>query len=185
MSKVFLDANILYSGTCRSLFIWLHVNRAVEMYWSQEAWDEVFRNFAEKNDADKSARFKSSMQKNAIDEFPECMISPGSFTPVGLKDRDDEHILAAAVVAGADFLLTNDIVLLGEALPTSLAVKIMKPDDFLVDVASLKNPESVKQSVHDHIQSLKSKPSRIIYSDNLTKSGLGKFAQYYLLLGDF
>ena len=177
MSKVFLDANILYSGTCRSLFIWLHVNRAIEMYWSQEAWDEVFRNFAEKNDADKSARFKSSMQKNAIDEFPECMISPGFFTPVGLKDKDDEHILAAAVVAGADFLLTNDIVLLGEVLPASLDVKIVKPDDFLVDVASLKNPESVKQSIHDHVQSLKSNPTSEIYTASLVKAGLARVSK--------
>ncbi len=130
MFKVFLDANILYSGTCRSLLIWLHVNRAVEIYWSQEAWDEVFRNFADKNDVDKSVRFKSSMQKNAIDEFPECMVSPGFFTPVGLKDKDDEHILAAAVVASADFLLTNDVILLDEVLPDGLAVKIMKPDEF-------------------------------------------------------
>jgi hypothetical protein len=66
MFNVFLDANILYSGTCRSLFIWLHVNRAVEIYWSQEVWNEVFRNFAEKNEVEKSARFKMSMQKKDI-----------------------------------------------------------------------------------------------------------------------
>lgn len=71
-------------------------------------WDEVFRNFAEKNDPDKSACFRSSMQKNVIDEFSDCIASPGSFTSVGLKDKDDEHILAAAaVVAGAELLLLS------------------------------------------------------------------------------
>lgn len=178
MFKVFLDANILYSGTCRSLFIWLHVNRAVELFWSQEAWDEVFRNFAEKNNADKSFCFKSSMQKNAIDEFPGCMVSPGAFISVGLKDKCDEHILAAAIVASAEYLLTNDIVLLGEYLPTTLELKIMKPDDFLIILSEI-TPELLMQSVSDHIGSLSlSNPDISLYCKSLQNSGLIKLSNW-------
>ena len=74
MKKVFLDANVLYSSTNRSLFIWLHTNKVVEIYWSQPAWDEVFKNYGIKNPK-KDMSFRSSMKKNAIDKFNECMVS--------------------------------------------------------------------------------------------------------------
>lgn len=108
------------------------------------------------------------MQKNAIDKYPEHMVRVDSFTPVGLKDKDDEHILAAAVQANADFLLTNDVVLLSENLSAKIYVKLIKPDDFLADEAALYSPEAIKQSVDDHINSLaNSKPSMSDYLESL------------------
>ena len=179
MKKVFLDANVLYSGTCRSLFIWLHANKVVEIYWSQLAWDEVFRNFEINNDVETGAKFQTSMQKNAIDKYPEYMVRVASFTPAGLKDKDDEHILAAAVQANTDFLLTNDVVLLSENLSAKIYVKLIKPDDFLVDEAALYSPEAIKQSVEDHINNLaKTKPSRSDYLESLKRSQLGRFAAW-------
>lgn len=179
MKKVFLDANVLYSGTCRSLFIWLHANKVVEIHWSQLAWDEVFRNFEINNDVEAGAKFQTSMQKNAIDKYPEHMVRVDSFTPVGLKDKDDEHILAAAVQVNADFLLTNDVVLLSENLPAKINVKLIKPDDFLVDEAALYSPEAVKQSVNDHINSLaNTKPSKSDYLESIKKCQLGRFAAW-------
>ncbi len=179
MKKAFLDANVLYSGTCRSLFIWLHTNKVVEIYWSQSAWNEVFRNFEINNGVEVGAKFQTSMQKNAIDKYPEHMVRVDSFTPVGLKDKDDEHILAAAVQVNADFLLTNDVILFSENLSEKISVKLIKPDDFLVDEAALYSPEAIKQSVNDHINNLsKTKPSRDNYLESLKRSQLGRFAAW-------
>lgn len=176
MKKVFLDANILYSSTSRSLFIWLHINRAVEIYWSQPAWDEVFRNYG-KNNPESDAKFRSPMKKNAIDEFPECMVSVAAFDSVGLSDKDDEHILAAAIQVDADFLLTNDVVLLSEKLPAAITVKLMRPDDFLVGDAVVYAPEITRQAVEDHIKSLSAtKPSKADYLESLNRCLLGRFA---------
>ena len=90
MIKVFLDANVLYSNTMRSLFIWLHVNRVVEIYWTMEVWEEVFRGYGRKNDATKTESFRSSLTKNAIAEYPSCMVRLSPFEPIGLKDYNDE-----------------------------------------------------------------------------------------------
>ena len=179
MKKVFLDANVLYSGTCRSLFIWLHTNKVVGIYWSQSAWHEVFRNYEKNNGAEARAKFQVSMQKNAIDKYPEHMVRVDSFTPVGLKDKDDEHILAAAVQANADFLLTNDVILLSEKLSEKFNIKLEKPDDFLIDEAALYSPEAIKQSVSDHLNSLaKTKPGMSVYLESLKKCQLGRFAEW-------
>ena len=177
--KVFLDATILYSGTCRSLFIWLHTNNVVEIYWTQEAWNEVFRNFSKKNEPDLSAKFKRSMQKNVINEFTECLISLELFTPIGLKDKDDEHILAAAVQINAKYLLTNDEVLLKENLPNSMKVILIKPDDFLVEIALINSPQLVLDAVESHQNSLKtSRPDKTKYLESLKKAGLVKFSRF-------
>ncbi len=52
MIKVFLDANILYSNTSRSLFVWLHVNGIIEIYWSYDVWQEVFEAFRKNQPAE-------------------------------------------------------------------------------------------------------------------------------------
>lgn len=179
MKKVFLDANVLYSGTCRSLFIWLHTNKVVEIYWSRSVWDEVFRNYEKNSGAEAGARFQGSMQKNAIDKFPEQMVCVDSFIPIGLKDKDDEHILAAAVQANADFLLTNDVILLSEKLSEKFNIKLVKPDDFLMDEAALYSPQAIKQSVNDHISSLaNTKPSMSDYLESFKKCQLVRFAAW-------
>ena len=177
MKKVFLDANVLYSGTNRSLFIWLHTNKVVEIYWSQPAWDEVFKNYGI-NNPEKDMSFRSSMKKNAIDKFNECMVSLATHAPMGLKDKDDEHILAAAVQSNCEYLLTNDLILLSEALQAALTITLMSPDDFLSEVAVKYASESVRQSVEDHINSLNSKPSKADYLSSLNKSQLTKFAAW-------
>ena len=116
MKKVFLDANILYSNTARGLFIWLSKNGAIEIYWSKEAWEEAFSNFEEKNGLTEGLKFRTSMQKNAISSYPNNTVTLNPFTPVGLKDKDDEHILAAAKQTKADFVITQDKIFLSENL---------------------------------------------------------------------
>jgi predicted nucleic acid-binding protein len=98
MSKVFLDANILYSNTLRSLFIWLHKGQVIKVFWSMEVWEEAFNAFSRSHDADMSNKFRSSMLKNAITVYTECMVRVYDFTPIQLKDPNDEHVLSAAMV---------------------------------------------------------------------------------------
>lgn len=177
MIKVFLDANVLYSNTVRSLFIWLHVNGAVQIYWSVEAWEEAFRSFESKNGHEKGLRFRASMRKNAIDKFSECMVDPHPITAIGLKDPDDEHILSAAIKCESEFLLTNDATFVGEPLPSEVKTTLASPDIFLSNLI-VSNPVMVRQSVQDHIRSLSSKPTFEVYRESLRKSGVPSVASF-------
>lgn len=174
IAKVFLDANILYSGTCRSLFIWLYENRAIEIYWSQEVWDETFKNFAEKNNFEQTKKFTQSMQDNAIQQYSECMISIGVITPVGLVDVDDEHVVAGAKQCGANFIVTDDIGMLQFDF-TSHGLVAMSADDFIYDEVIQKTPSIFVQAVSDHIKNLpQSRPKKVTYFESLLKSRMLK-----------
>ena len=114
MFKVFLDANVLYSNAVRSLFIWLHINRAVHLFWSQKVWEEAFLAF-DRNNSDKLAeRFRASMMNNVLTLYPECLVRDYRESDHGLCDKKDNHVVSAALSAKVDFLLTFDHKLIAD-----------------------------------------------------------------------
>lgn len=177
MNRVFLDANVLYSNTARSLLIWLHINGAVDVFWSMEVWEEGFAAYARTHDAAIADRFRSAMTRNAIASYPSCMVQLPTFKAIGLKDPDDEHVVAAAIECTADYLVTNDETLLSENL-TKFDLAAIRPDDVMMDLTKTARL-SVIQSVHDHISNLPiSRPSLASYMQSLRKAGLEKFADW-------
>lgn len=149
------------------------------MLWSTHAWDEVFRNYAE-NNPDNAKRFRQSMQKNAIEELPECLATLGPYNPIGLIDKDDEPIAAAAIQCGAQYLLTNDAVFLGQgSLPGLRSLRLMPPDVFLISVPVANTPSSVQAAVEAHRASLTTtQPSKVSYCDSLNRAGLNQFSTW-------
>jgi len=176
MTKVFLDANILYPNTVRSLFIWLHKSGTVEIFWSMGVWEEAFTVFSRSHNDIESARFRSVITEKVIAGYPECLVADLSQpTFLGLKDKNDEHVVAAAASCNADYLISDDGVLLGEDLSKTSLIAL-KPDDLMIKLVS-ESPQSVVRSVHDHIENLpKTRPSIATYLQSLRNSGLTKFA---------
>jgi hypothetical protein len=105
------------------------------------------------------------------------MIKVPAYQPVGLKDPNDEHVVAAAKAGEVDYLVTNDVTLLGEDL-NQLDLLSTKPDDLLMALVK-SSSKSLIQSVRDHISNLpKSKPSLDIYIQSLRKAGLVQFGSW-------
>jgi predicted nucleic acid-binding protein len=178
MTMVFLDANVLYSNTTRSLFVWLHINKVIEVCWSMEVWEETFIAFGRSHNSLETTKFRSSMTKNAITGYPLSMVRPLKYPAVGLKDINDEHVVAAARTCNADYLVTLDEALLAEDL-TKLYLVQIKPDDLIMGVLLKTTPKTVVQSVQDHITNLsKSKPTLPVYLEGLRKAGLIGFAEW-------
>ena len=177
MIKIFVDANVLYSNAIRSLFIWLNTNDAIKIYWSMEAWEEVFAAYAKHHSDVDSNKFRAAMME-AVAAYPECLVQTvRSPIPVGLKDAKDEHIVAAAVECGADYVVTNDGALLDEDL-TKLDLITIKPDDMMMVLAEATSL-AVVQGVRDHVASLqKSRPSIATYLQGLRNAGIEKFADW-------
>lgn len=177
--KVFLDANILYSNTCRSLFIWLHQGGVVEIKWSQTAWDEVFRNYSLKNTSADAIKFQKSMEKNAISFFKDVKVSGYKLNVVGLTDPDDEHIVSAAVASDSDVVITDDKVLIQDLDTKGINPIGMTPDDFLMDISVQLVSDLVLYSVRNHINSLtKTNPTKSDYVQSLNKAGMPIFADW-------
>ena len=177
MNKVFLDANILYANTTRSLFVWLHTNEVIAAYWSYDVWEEAFEAFR-RHHPDRHEQIRKSLTERLIGAYPECLVQTPKSQPLGLKDPKDEHVLASASVCCADYVLTNDEILINDPQAVG-SWSLMTADQFLVTVAVAHSPLSVVQSVHDHITQLpQSRPTIDRYVASLRKSQLVEFADW-------
>lgn len=96
-----------------------------------------------------------------------------------MTDSDDEHILAAAIYCDADFLVTKDEILIADPKAKGTDIKLIRPDDLLVNHLCINHPNGVRQSVRDHIASLTTtKPTRGDYVQSLERVSLLKFASW-------
>jgi predicted nucleic acid-binding protein len=110
ISVVLADANILYSRTLRDYFLYAAAAGALEIHWSQQILDEMSRNLRNKlglGDAD-TLRLEHLM--NDYIEYALVDVKAGDLATVeGIEmDPRDRHVLAAALSAEADILLTEN-----------------------------------------------------------------------------
>jgi predicted nucleic acid-binding protein len=137
--RAFLDANVLYPVSLRNLLMRLTLARLFQALWSPHVHDEWIRAVLRDRpdlSADRLHRVRWAMDKQAEDSLVtgyESLI--GALT---LPDPDDRHVLAAAIVGGADVIVTRNL----EDFPAeSLApyeIEVRHPDEFvrhLIDLA--------------------------------------------------
>jgi predicted nucleic acid-binding protein len=126
--RVFLDSNILYSAThdVQSDFLAIWQFRDTTPIVSQYVLDEVSRNI---RSSQQRQHFERLLEQTEIISDADMRIVPATVSLVA-KDRP---ILAAAINARADYLVTGDMNHFGDLYDTSIAnVRIMKPRPFLL-----------------------------------------------------
>lgn len=127
-----LDANVLYPARLRDLLIRLDIAGLYQARWSEQILDECFRNIIENRPdlpTDRLARTRQHMNAALpaamVDGFEELIADQD------LPDPDDHHVLAAALKAGAGFLVTSNLDdFPADKVPTRIVV--LSPDDFVM-----------------------------------------------------
>lgn len=109
---VIYDANALFGNTQRDLLIRLAQSGLVQAKWTHAILDEVQRNLAANLpdiDPAKLERLRTLM----INAVPDCLVEEYESIIEGLKlpDPDDRHVLAAAIKANAQMIVTSGRVL--------------------------------------------------------------------------
>lgn len=176
MEKIIIDANVLYSNTLRSLFLWLLWRGGCATVWTKEIWDEVFRNYSK--DPEKEQAFRIQIENNVFVKFDSCMCILGSeYIPVGLPDPSDEHILALARQEGAAIIVTFNLKDFPEEKLKPHGIKSSHPDSYLC--ALLQHSEdAVKESISYQMKANHlTKPKKNMYFESLTKSGVTEFSK--------
>lgn len=176
MSKVVLDANVLYSNTLRNLFLWLSWNNLIEIFWSEEIWSEVFRNYSK--DQNKNEEFKNHIGGSVMVKFENSMknLKPG-YVPVGLRDPDDEHVVALARQENVELILTFNLDDFSEKILAAYQIKAFHPDVYLCELFH-KNPNEIKETILNLIsESKKTKPTKARYIEALAKANVKDFAR--------
>lgn len=131
---VIYDANVLYPSLLRDVLIRVAQRGLVRARWTERILDEVFDSLTANRpdlDAARLARTRELMNASIRDVLVD------GYEPliegVTLPDQDDRHIVAAAIRAHAQMIVTSNLrdFPTGELGKWNLEAK--HPDDFLVD----------------------------------------------------
>jgi predicted nucleic acid-binding protein len=174
---VIYDANILYSAALRDLFMWLALSRIFNARWSEEIHGEWIRNVL-KNRSDLTleqlTRTKNLMNANVEN----CLVTGYKeiIPQLELPDAGDRHVLAAAIVARADFIITFNLQDFPSQNLARYGIKALHPDDFILLLFELK-PKAACQAAEKQRQRLKNPPKTIDeYLKTLKDQGLTQSA---------
>lgn len=133
LTRVLVDANVLFSRTSRDWLILLELNGGpFKVYWTEDILAETLYQLRRKHPTWAGAKITSirdkiaqSLEGGRVDDFDVDGTSP-------LKDPDDQHVHAAAIACGAHVVLTCDKGFLDVEEPDELPYEVYTPDDFFV-----------------------------------------------------
>jgi predicted nucleic acid-binding protein len=106
--RVFLDANVLFSGVTRDTLLRVASVGIIQPYWSDRVLEEFRRNLMAKRNrtAESVDRSIDLMRKH----FPDSTVTGYEYLePVMKNDPGDRHVVAAAFKAQAQVIVTNNV----------------------------------------------------------------------------
>lgn len=182
--RVFLDANVLFPMAVRDTLLRAAEAGLIQPYWSARVLEEMRRNLVKQAQCSEQQADKLVAIINR--EFPDSIVSGyESLVPSMKNDPGDRHVAAAALMAQAQVIVTNNLKhFRKEELPPGMEAQ--SADDFLrhlFDLAPRKMLEVLRKQAAD-----KRKPpltfSQLL--DGLTRSvpGFIKDVRDYLALLD-
>ena len=174
MISAVYDACVLYSASLRDFLLWLGYVRAVRPLWSEEIHEEWMRSLLKKRPAllQKLERTRQEMDT----KFPRSLVLgfEDIIPSLRLPDPKDRHVLAVAVHAKAEYIVTFNLNDFPKTVLHPYGIEALSPDGF-VQRLLLENSHSVLEAARDHRLSLKNPPKTVeAYLATLEKRGLPK-----------
>lgn len=138
ISVVLADANILFSRTLRDYFLYVADEGAVEIHWSQQILDEMSRNLRQnlglnQADTDRLEELMNDYIEYALIDVDDEDLATVDTAEVDTKDR---HVLAAALSADADILLTQNTKHFPRAWMADHGVELLDAGELLTRLAT-------------------------------------------------
>ncbi len=141
--RAVIDADTLYRHHARNLLVWHALEGLFQLHWSRRILDEVRANLLpivtvvppeqeEKADQILDRVTESVCASGAGSEVPEAEIA--AIEHAMTNDPKDRHVLAAAVVCGADTVITTNTKDFPPAATDPHGITARSPDDFLVSI---------------------------------------------------
>ncbi len=152
------DANVLYPAPLRDLLIRLAQAGLVRARWTETIHDEWSRNLLKDNprlSAERLVRTRALMN----DAVRDCLVTgyEDLIASLSLPDPDDRHVLAAAIRAGAEVIVTYNLTDFPAAILARFDIEPQHPDDFLIHLLDLA-PAAVCTAVKRQRESLRNPP---------------------------
>jgi predicted nucleic acid-binding protein len=171
--SLLLDACVLYPAPVRDLLLYIADADLFEPKWSAQIHEEWVRNLS-KNRTDLTI---DSLKKtvNAMNRaFPEANVSNFAklIPTLNLPDPDDRHVLAAAIQAGADQIVTFNLKDFPAEILKRYNITATHPDSLIAKIAT-EFPNEVFAAFSRQVEHLKNPPftmDQVLHS--LVKCGL-------------
>ena len=131
---VVYDACVLYPSIVRDVLIRVAIEGTVRAHWSDQILDEVFRNL-KKNRPDLDPANLDRTRSLMCEALEDATVTGYESIIDGLvlPDPDDRHVLAAAIRAGAQLIVTVNLKDFPAPALDPFGIEAKGPDDFLVD----------------------------------------------------
>lgn len=129
---VLYDACVLYPAPLRDLLLHIAVTDLYRARWTDAIHDEWIRNVLKNRPDLKPEQLQRTRElMNAY--VCDCLVTgyESLIDAVTLPDPDDRHVLAAAIRAGADLIVTFNLKDFPEEALKPYGIEAQHPDDFL------------------------------------------------------
>ena len=173
MTRVLLDANVLYPAPIRDIFLQLAASEVFQAKWTADIhreWIEALLRNEPHRDRAALQRTRDLMDRATRD----CLVT-GYETLVptlDLPDPDDRHVLAAAIAGRCDVIVTSNLRHFPNAAVKPFGIDVRHPDEFLCDCLDLA-PGAFCEAIRKVRGRLKKPPFTVReYLDNLSRQGL-------------
>jgi hypothetical protein len=152
------DANILYPAPLRDLFIRLAQAGLVQARWTEQIHEEWLRNVLADNPQLSPVRLgrTRTLMNEAVRD---CLVTgyEDLIDSLSLPDANDRHVLAAAIRAGAEVIVTYNLTDFPAETLARFDIEARHPDDFLIYLLDLA-PDTVCSAVKRQRESLRNPP---------------------------
>ncbi len=156
-----IDACVLYSAPIRDLIVRLAQASLIQARWTSEIHDEWMLNLLINNA--KVSRERLERTRSLMDgAVRDCLVENYAdlIDSLILPDPDDRHVLAAAIRAGADVIVTYNLGDLPEDALTTYGIEAQHPDEFLAHLLDVA-PGAVTAVAKRQRKSLKNPPKTV------------------------
>jgi predicted nucleic acid-binding protein len=155
---VVYDACVLYPAPLRDLLVQLATTGFFRAKWTELIHDEWTRNLLIKRpdlNANKLARLRVLMNENV----PDSLVTDFEdlIPTLELPDPDDCHVLAAAISATAEIIVTFNLKDFPDAILSRYGIVAQHPDVFVGDLIE-RYPQQVLQAIDTILDRLKNPP---------------------------
>lgn len=172
-----LDTNVIIPIEIRDLIFWFAHYELFTVKWSKhifDEWGDVMKRHKVTN-----VEIKKRIAK-ANEAFPDAMVM--KYEPLikalTLPDKKDKHVLAAAIKAKANIIVTNNLKHFPKPYLAEFNLSAKSADDFLTDIIDI-NPSRAIEAFKELVLNRR-KPNLDEYEvlDRFRKNGLVNSANY-------
>lgn len=136
--SAFLDANVLHPAFLRAALLWFADARLLRPVWSEDVLAEWRRSILRRHTDLDDARVEQ-LQTLFTEQFPDAEVGnyQSFIEGIELPDKDDRHVLAAAIVGRCNGIITANLKHFPSETLDKYGIEAVHPDEFIVNIIDL------------------------------------------------